>query len=374
MKPLRFVCCAFLVCAFAACQKNTDAPAPSVPSIFLPYWNKFLLEGQKRGKTFSADEQAITIRLSGEARKVGANGLATLGTRTIDIDSVWLFYSDESKERLLFHELGHLMLKRPHVLGYLPNQEPASLMWTNEGNPDKCSLPMYKGTLRQTYYLNELFNPLTTVPAWVTEKIAWTEPPQSVATTVIGRADWNDNTAWTTLVSTSPDQISYTFNQGVMKLNVGKQTQSSGFRLPVSTLFSALTSAQLQNYEVRLRYKLYGRGFEMGWGPNNNVANSYFVSSNYCTSRSNLGVGANDDSFFFLDKISQPLNDWNEIVLRHKDNYVWVWLNQQLLFQSDVAAALGGACYWYLQNRCIGEEYVCVKTFFCLLKSDRPTP
>jgi hypothetical protein len=342
MNPLRFVYCGCLCLALIACQNPVEAPVPAVPSIFLPYWNKFLLEGQKRGKTFSADQQAIMIQFSKTGlRQLGYNGLTTYQTRTIDIDSVWLGYTDDQKEILVLHELGHLMLNRSHVSRYLLNGEPESLMWTAEGNSDKCSWPIYKGTLRQTYYLDELFNPLTTAPAWATNKIAWTAPPQSSASTIVGQADWSDNTALTTLAATSPDQISYSVSQGIMKLNVGKQTQSSGFRLPVSTLFSALTSAQLQNYEVRLRYKLYGRGFEMSWGPNN--ASSYFISSNYCTSRSNLGIGSNTGSFFFSDKIPQPLNDWNEVVLRYKDNYVWVWLNQQLLFQSDVAVAMGAS-------------------------------
>jgi hypothetical protein len=126
-----------------------------------------------------------------------------------------------------------------------------------------------------------------------------------------------------------------------MQLRVGKQVESSGFRLPLNTLLPVLDSIPVLNYELKMRYRLYGRGFEMAWAANNSLNSNFFLSSNFCPIQNNLGVGITFGSFFYPDKIIQNTNDWNELLFRQKDNYVWVWLNQKLLFQSDISSSTG---------------------------------
>ncbi len=336
MKVLHIFFCLFSALTILSCHKSNDPSLMDIQPVFKPFWDKFLQEGQKRGISFSTDQQAISIRIVGGLRKLGYTGQANYETRTIIIDSIWLSSTDEEKQLLLFHELGHLMLNRSHVFRYLANGEVESLMWTTENNLDKCSWPIFRGSLRQTYYLDELFKPQITQPNWALEKLPWSDSNQKSGIPIVGEMDWNDNQSLQTLTKTSPDQISYNIRQGMFQLKVDKQTQNSGFKLPVNTLFPILDNTLLKNYEVRMRYKLYGRGFELGWAPSNAVGIGYFISSNYCPSQTNLGVGIGSFPYFYTDKIKQLSNDWNELVLRHKDNYVSIWLNQQLLFQSDV--------------------------------------
>lgn len=77
-------------------------------------------------------------------------------TPRIDLnENYWKFATDQQKEILLFHELGHCLLNREHDDTLSSNKAPASIMFTNE---------LYlAGTLDEYYrdhrdeYLKELF-------------------------------------------------------------------------------------------------------------------------------------------------------------------------------------------------------------------------
>ncbi|MCP9756848.1 hypothetical protein EGI26_16910 [Lacihabitans sp. CCS-44] len=339
IKP-QLVLTVFCLLGLLAC-KEADNIKPVIDPLFSSYFNKFLEEGQKRGKTFSEEEKAISIKLSNYPRTLGNYaGYATQETRTIDIDSVWLHFSDSQKEKLLFHELGHLMLKRVHSFHRLPNGEYSSLMATTDNNVDKCSVPINIGNLRKKYYLDELFDINTSTPSWSSEKIEWKEPNQSEQSVVIGVNAWNSNATLESLVKGSSNAVSYKILPSGMNLEIGKtETVNSEFKLPLTTLFPKLAETPLQNYEVHLRYKLYGRGFELGWRPNNIPENSYALISNNCNGDNNyLGISDNRGGFFVNYKKLQDIQDKNDLVLRCKDNFIIIWLNGHLIFQTDIVA------------------------------------
>lgn len=67
--------------------------------------------------------------------------------------------SDYFKEELVFHELGHAILKRSHTSEKLPDGSFKSIMHPQLGHYSRSA---YK----RDYYIAELFNPNEPVPAW----------------------------------------------------------------------------------------------------------------------------------------------------------------------------------------------------------------
>lgn len=340
MKKLQILIISHLIFFIFSCQKPETIPKSSIDPAFLPYFNKFLEEGKKRGITFTPSEQAITMKFSDLPKQYGANGLATQESRTIDVIPEWNKFSESMKEWLVSHELGHLMLKRNHSFRQLPNGEYGSIMWTAENNPNACVAPLFTGNIRKNYYYDEIFNINTAAPNWSSEVVEWKEPIQNLQNTVIKPDSWSKNNTLDALMNNSPNQVTYKILPTGMSLVVAKtQTVNSEFKLPLATLFPTLNDTPLMNYEVRMRYRPYGRGFELGWSPNNNTQNSYALISNSCTGDKNyFGISDNKGGYFLNNKIIQNLNDVNDLVLQQKDNYMRVWLNGKLLFQTDLAA------------------------------------
>lgn len=328
-----------LVQVLLSCKKN-KVPEPQVHPFLLPYYEKFLHEGSKRGITFSDEQKAISMKFSNLPRKFGASGYTDYKTRTIDIDSIWLNFSEPSKEWLVFHELGHLLLNRKHNVQQLPNGEYVSLMWTLENNTNKCSAPILSGNLRRNYYFDELFNSTTQPPAFAAEPYEFLKVGHKGLLIPEG---WSNNSVLEDLVKSNNENINYQMTPKKFNLVVRNQTSSNGFKLPMATLFPILNSLKLENYEVRLRYKLYGRGFEIGWTANGLEDNNFFLTSNSCNEKSYFGIGDNKGGFFFNKKIVQDLFGINELILQNNENYIKIYLNNKLIFESDISISNSSA-------------------------------
>lgn len=79
-------------------------------------------------------------------------GTCTMGTGYIKInENLWRAISKESREELIFHELGHCALNRLHENSTLPNTRPASLM-NSYHMGSSVYIPAY------AYYISELFS------------------------------------------------------------------------------------------------------------------------------------------------------------------------------------------------------------------------
>lgn len=118
----------------------------------------FVAEGLKRGKTVSFE--GITIRFTNIISKgfwgyANENGLVELDSTT------WYFIAPAMKEWLLFHELGHAVLKRTHQNRTMPNGEFFSVMF--DGKNFGYGSIYYYGSKRK-FYLDELFDPKSEPP------------------------------------------------------------------------------------------------------------------------------------------------------------------------------------------------------------------
>ena len=77
----------------------------------------------------------------------------------------------EELEALVFHELGHCLLGREHIMDTLPNGDPKSLMVA--GNLTLYAPCKYvfgtencNNLHKRSYYIQELFDPNTPIPSW----------------------------------------------------------------------------------------------------------------------------------------------------------------------------------------------------------------
>ena len=330
MKKALIACSIILF--LVGCKKNTD-PAPyNVPADFAPYLQHFLDEGVKRGKTFDLNKDGITIKIA--KLSSGIRGTTYPETRTIEMDSIWFKSNDFIRERWLFHELGHLLLNRSHEYRRLTNGEPMSLMWTSENNPDKCADAMFKGIIRQKYYLDELFNQATPTPDYAMQTSI--DIPNLLAATLFRQEEASGSQLGTNLkkaLNLNTSTFTTTLNNGILSLQIPTQN-FKGFQLSMAELFPNLDTTTLKDYELRVRVKNNGNSLTFDWRPNLLRDNAYFFQSAFCSANSfsvfNYWGG------YYTSVGATSSTDFDEYIFRNKGGVVNVWLNQKMIFTSDI--------------------------------------
>lgn len=132
-----------------------------IPSEFATYLDRFVNEAKLRGKTISLDK--LEVRFKDLENNCG---LAEIEPLRVNIDEAcWNRMPDVAKELLMFHELGHALLRLNHDDGTLPNGDYKSIMV-----PDPTVLYNDFTLEKRVYYLDELFGVLKGLPAWTALK------------------------------------------------------------------------------------------------------------------------------------------------------------------------------------------------------------
>jgi len=135
---------------------------------FTDYLLRFENEAGGRGRTFNLTDNGLIIEFA--ALKNGTAGLTHYENPIrIEIDrDYWTAISktagaDMMKEDLIFHELGHGLLKRKHLNTTLENGDWKSIMCGGTKVNGREWNINYKG-IRRAYYVDELFNENTPAP------------------------------------------------------------------------------------------------------------------------------------------------------------------------------------------------------------------
>jgi len=141
-----------------------------VPPEVEPIVQKFISEGKSRGLNLETDN--LIVELTSPVENGGQfvcgvtfGEIIDIPQNRIEIDTQCLAWrhSDESREVLIYHELGHALLLRHHRTDKLPNNDFSSIMFGTRWNIDDFYI--FDHTKRD-YYIDELFDPTTPVPAW----------------------------------------------------------------------------------------------------------------------------------------------------------------------------------------------------------------
>jgi hypothetical protein len=171
----RHLCLLLLILVFSC---EDDSPKPTIYQIdeeLLPYLETFLTEANNRGVEFDAENLILEFgtavdEVCGECSNPGNGGQRKV---TIVRSSLcWLDAPSQNREALVFHELGHCLLKRGHRDDKLPNGAVSSIMYSEHNDPYSPCIYDLGGdnscdkTPRRAYYIDELFDPSTPVPDW----------------------------------------------------------------------------------------------------------------------------------------------------------------------------------------------------------------
>ena len=177
MRPLS-VCLFWLLVSILSCQSPVAVPSDpvqySVSAELEPYVQRFRDEAQKRNIPVSTDNLIVEFGQPSLKDACGECILAAGKTPRVVLAKnalCWQQASTQARECLVFHELGHCLLKRLHVTKQFPNGAFASLMNpTNRAVYATCAYPIGDDDCdrrpRRDYYVDELFNVGTPAPPW----------------------------------------------------------------------------------------------------------------------------------------------------------------------------------------------------------------
>jgi hypothetical protein len=168
-----------LISVFAlalACAKNKNSGVVyQVPSELQPFIDSFIKEAANRGHVITITNLIIKYDTTSEDSLCGSCNSLALNTSVQKIITITpnqqCWDNNTELETLIFHELGHCILGRQHTTALLPNGDPKSIMTPhNLTLYSPCIYAIGGGpcdnSFKRPYYLDELFNPNTPVPAW----------------------------------------------------------------------------------------------------------------------------------------------------------------------------------------------------------------
>jgi hypothetical protein len=167
----------FITIILFSCAGEAIPPVFKVDKDLETYLNKFKLEAEARGVKLDLSNLILEFTDEPLGEKCGECLLKIKDPqfqKTVKISrqaDCWKNAAPETKESLVFHELGHCLLGRTaHRDDLLPNELPASIMSTFQNDqyaPCVYDLDGNNNCIRvklREYYINELFNPKTPVP------------------------------------------------------------------------------------------------------------------------------------------------------------------------------------------------------------------
>lgn len=171
-----------------SCAKNINVF--SVDSQLMPYYQSFIADGKARGRDYTTNNLVVRLstmsaqevqeeivgycKIEADQRMISPweSELKVVPTVTISKE-FFLSASEEARINLIYHELGHCVLKRNHDESMTEYGYPKSFMYPNViFNPDGVA-PSWSAMI-SAYFKNELFNPTTPAvnPLTLTTKIS----------------------------------------------------------------------------------------------------------------------------------------------------------------------------------------------------------
>lgn len=190
MKTFRYLRRSIFALVFGvifSCNDDDNNKAPVIDPELKSFVDTFVQEASQRGKTISLNNLTVSFEPTGDV--CGRGSVSPL--KVTIYKSCWSTLPDIAKEILMFHELGHSLLKRSHDSRKLPNGDYTSIMYE-----DPTILYNEYTPAKRTYYLDELFGVVTTLPQWTAEK---------KNESIILADEILNNGSWTYTVSGSPN-------------------------------------------------------------------------------------------------------------------------------------------------------------------------
>lgn len=223
---LSLAACALL---FAAC--NNLPKDQYIDAEFKPYTDRFFSYARQYG--LDVEKYGLHIEFADLGNDRAGQCFMDSRPVYIQIDRDYWYNviedisnSEDVREDLIFHEMGHGFLNRGHTNGVLDNSDWQSIMCGDELPHGRSSNINYRG-FRKEYYIDELFNAPVDKPSWS----SYVPDFSKLQEQSILHADGTDNTYW--YLSASPLDKCYS------RIENGQYTISNNSDLPYIIPFGA---------------------------------------------------------------------------------------------------------------------------------------
>ncbi len=177
MKKVSSWVCGLLLLGLMACEQTPPPPTPvvSIDTELAPYVDAFLAEGRQRGREFNISETGLTVEFSNQLDP-GVAGICYFGDYLVQIDQLyWNTLSEDQKEFLMHHELGHCLLRRVHLDRFFDDGVPRSIMKSGTSSTTISANPVPFFGFRKRYYLDELFELSNLDESTITRRFAYAD-------------------------------------------------------------------------------------------------------------------------------------------------------------------------------------------------------
>lgn len=331
-----------------SCQKE-GFERYSVDSTLDPYLQMFLEEGRKRGVDIDVEKNGLIMEFAKLQRPT--IGLCTYQKPLlVQIDrDYWkevMQYEnqEELRQNVVFHELAHGLLNRPHINTYLPNLEWKSIMCGGDEVAGRDWSVNFNG-YRKEYYLDELFNIHTEAPAWSMNEAFNGEKGNLIGETILNYEYQNIDTEGNihtisgdsyTITTTKTenhiaiplgipaDQFTGDFYfETIMKVNFKMENSCAGI-------------AAIYDYDNDHNYNWHARTMDdsISDGTNYIAINPTNVGDQIFLVNSNCQLPIAE----ILDKEVFQKDDFNKYAIARHNGELFFYINDQLIFRNDFRA------------------------------------
>lgn len=191
MKSYFFIFIVSFLCL--SCEKEK---LQVIPTETESYVIDFFVEAEKHGRNINLSDYNLEIVFT-ELDMISGRCISSRKKNKVELDSItWQQLNNDRKRQLIFHELGHCILKREDILDSFSSGEAKSIMCNNT----ECSIN-YVSESWKDYYNKELFTFNAELPLWhQTEEPARledaTENTEVIDTTIFDDALYVENAAF----------------------------------------------------------------------------------------------------------------------------------------------------------------------------------
>ena len=303
------------------------------------YVERFLSYADAHGYNFRDEDHAVKVSFDDlDENKAGVCYMDTHHPIIIKFDSAYWrkisgnTNSDCLKENLVFHELGHGLLRRLHDNTVLDNGDWKSIMCGDELPDDRSSNINYRG-MRRDYYIDELFDRHTEAPKWSYYVPDFSDQPFQR----IYHPDLMSETSPFVSGSTS----SFTTACGAEGFSITNTSSSDGLYAFNFTDFDTSEDFLL---EMTLSSTAKEYGIVVGQcNPKSGNYNGHYV---YLDTDRHCFVGELSCSFPFIDLYNSDIStSVNKVGIRRHADTLFYYINDQYFYLNDLNGLPQGGGY-----------------------------
>jgi hypothetical protein len=339
-----------LAAVLTACQEDPIAPSVyNVPDIIQPYVDAFEQEASLRGISLNINN--LQVEFATNLNSGTAAGLCDTFNHVIKLDTTSTNWKNNlyTREILVFHELGHCVLKRGHRDDELPNGNLASIMRANGEQVYGGGLNEFK----RQYYLDELFNVKAPAPDWALQTPGYADLAPTDRTNVFFD-DFDFDHHWNLAVT---PQSSAEVRNG--RLIFKSLQDNAAIYLPKTVPFD-----ENGNFEIETSFRITSgtQSALMQWG-GSGPENFYYFGFNR---DANTSFAGNWRTGIDLTRVGTPLdkNSFNTFSIRKVGPLYYFYLNEQFYDVFEFLPFYGQDIAFYIGPQTTMEvDYVRVSEF-----------